>query len=315
MIGWLLACALDGPPEEPSARIEAAEARAAAAEARADAAEARLNAAQEHLMALERTGTSAARLPGPGAARDRVAFGRPLVVDAQETVRDAVAIGGPLTIHGQVLGDATALGGGVSIGPGGSVHGHATALGGAVSVDPHGELWGDPLALGEAPWAPATERVNAWIAGWIKRIAATLAFAGGGVITVGLFPDRVARIGQAVTERPLTSALLGTVGTGAWVLGCLLLTVFTLGLGLPIAALLLALLGLAGLLGLIGIAQVLGDLVPIHHRSDSRWVTILLGVGVLAAAGALPTVGGPLLVGATLFGVGAAVTSRFGAAR
>jgi hypothetical protein len=105
------------------------------------------------------------------------------------------------------------------------------------------------------------------------------------------------------------------VGTGAWLLGCLLLTVFTLGLGLPIAALLLALLGAAGLLGLVGIAQVIGERLPVPQRADNRWVTVLLGVGALAAIGALPMVGGPLLLGTALLGVGAAVTARLGAAR
>ena len=57
----------------------------------------------------------------------------------------------------------------------------------------------------------------------------------------------------------------------------------------------------------------MGDRLPVESRPYGRWLAFLVGVVLLTFLGSLPWVGWLVIAGASVLGVGAAISSRFGA--
>ena len=91
-----------------------------------------------------------------------------------------------------------------------------------------------------------------------------------------------------------------------------LFVLLTLGLGTPVSALLMAGLGAAWLFGFVGLCQVVGDRLPFADKPQGRWLTFLVGTMLLTFLGSLPWVGWLVVFTASMVGIGAAITSRFG---
>lgn len=267
---------------------------------------------------------------------EHTAFGRAVEVPAGEDWNEAVAFGGDVHVRGHVTGDVVSFGGDVIVYDGGKVEKSAVSFGGAVRVREGGRLVGNNVALPlpidagdlfsttEAP-DPASDRLDPEnVVGTVAspvgdlwgdiqwRIVMLLAIAGAGVLTVGMFPDRVRRIARDLEVRPLRAALLGSLASGFVVVFSVLLAVLTLGLGLPVSLILLSALGIAWLLGFVGLCQAVGDRLPLDQRPYGRWLAFLVGVVPLAFLGSLPWIGWVVVGAASIIGVGGAISTRFG---
>jgi len=255
--------------------------------------------------------------------------GSEIRVEAGQSVEEAIALWHDVHVRGRVTGDALSVGGDVVVHEGGRVDGDAVSIGGLVVIDEGGFVGGDNVAvhLGDTP-APAPEAAAdhhavgslALAAGadetmrWLyHRLVWMLTVAGAGVVTVGLFPDRVARVATDVSRRPVRSAVVGTLATGLLSLFALLFVALTFGFGSPLSLAIFAALGGAWLLGFVGFCQALGDRLPVDSKVHGRWLALSAGVLVLAFAGSLPWVGWFGLVGISMVGIGAALSTRFGA--
>jgi hypothetical protein len=240
----------------------------------------------------------------PPAAHDRVVLGGDVEIAPGERVRDAVAVGGDVIVRGVVEGDAVAFGGSVRVPASGRVLGEATSLGGSVEADdasvPARVVIGvvpAPVHLG--PWA----RLVAWL-------VPALAFAGAGVLTVGVVPERVGRVAGMVEERPLATLGTGLLGVLAILAAAALFAVTIVGI--PVTLVLLGVLAASWLLGLVGLCTALGERLPSPLRDAPRWTRFLVGAAVVAVLGAVPHLGPLVVAGAGLAGVGAALATRFG---
>ncbi len=263
--------------------------------------------------------------PGP----TEVFSGSEIRVDAGQSVEEAIAVWHDVHVRGRVTGDALSVGGDVVVHEGGRVDGDAVSIGGLVVVDGDGFVGGDRVAihLGDGPGPPPEAAADHHAVGslalaagadetmrWLyHRLVWMLTVGGAGVVTVGLFPDRVARVATDVSRRPVRSAVVGTLATGLLGLFALLFVALTFGFGSPVSLAIFAALGGAWLLGFVGFCQALGDRLPVDSKVHGRWLALAAGVLVLAFAGSLPWVGWFGLIGISMVGIGAALSTRFGA--
>ena len=97
----------------------------------------------------------------------------------------------------------------------------------------------------------------------------------------------------------------------AWWMG--LLFAITI-LGLPMSFVLFGLLGIAWLLGFVALCQAVGDKLPFEQKPHGRWIAFLVGVLLVGFVGALPFVGWVTIVGISVIGIGAALSTKFGVA-
>ena len=299
--------------------------------AETEALRAELARTRAELAALER-GLASDR-PEDGA---RTSFGRAVTVIAGETVTEAVSFGSDVNVSGRVLGDAVSFGGDVRVAPTGRVHGDAVSFGGCVVVLDGGAVTGDQVAMDmpaigglvtapvpgpqrsvEAPIGTGTvlsmpSPIGDLFGALRRKLVWLLSLSGAGVLVVGLFPNRVGRVARDLEERPVRAAVVGILASSFLLLFSLLFTLLTLGLGLPIGALLVALLGCAWLLGFVALCQAVGDRLPFDDRPYGRWLAFLVAVGSLAFLGSLPWVGWLVVGSASLLGIGSALATRFG---
>jgi hypothetical protein len=254
---------------------------------------------------------------------DRVAYGEVVEIGAHETIQSAVAFGSDIRVEGRVLGDATAFGGDVIVRPSGIIVGDAVSFGGRVLIEDGGQLAGEPISMVlPSPPTPGTTEAAGSLTGFLdlptlaqtlyRRLVLMLSFAGAGVLVVGLFPQRVARVADTLEHQPIRSAVLGSAIASFVAMFSLLLAVVTLGLGLPVSFLLVAFLGLAWLLGFVGLCQAVGDRLPFAQKPHGRWAAFLVGVLLLTFISSLPLIGFLVVSAASLIGIGAASMSALG---
>lgn len=246
--------------------------------------------------------------------RQRVGFGDAVVVSADDEVNDVAAFGSSVRIEGVVRGDATAFGGDIRVMNGAIVYGDALAFGGRVILEDGAQVLGDRVAL-EADEAEDEEPVSAFqsmLSTLYHRLILLLSFAGAGILVIGLFPKRVDTVAQGLATRPIWSAFIGTLSTVMLVVFAVLFTLLTMGLGLPVGALLMAGLGAAWLFGFVGMCQAIGDQLPFANKTHGRWIAFLVGTVLLTCVGSLGWIGWLVLFTGSMIGVGGAIRSRFG---
>lgn len=321
-------------PFAAAAEPPEAEADAAALRAETDALRAELERMRAEVEALKGEDGHSRVDEQDGS---RTGFGQPVSVAEGERIDEVVSFGDDVHVAGHVLGDAVSFGGNVRIAPTGRVDGDAVSFGGKVEVEGGGQVSGDRVAMGlpagpafpVAPTAPeepvgagsvlSLTRGGGWDGASLlvaiqRKLVWLLSLSGAGVLVVGLFPQRVGRVARDLEERPLRAAVVGVLGAGFLLLFSLLFTLLTLGFGLPVSALLVALLGGAWLLGFVGLCQAVGDRLPFEDRPYGRWIAFLVGVVLLTFLGSLPWVGWVVVAAASVLGVGSALSTRFGRA-
>jgi hypothetical protein len=258
-------------------------------------------------------------LPPPipeGPIEDRVAYGRAVHVMPGETVNDVASFGGPVIVEGHVLGDVASFGGTIDLRPGAIVEGDALSFGGMVYVAEGAELHGDRMNYAGSQAFDQEEEEHHVQPSFMRRAYNKLVFllslAGAGVLVVGLFPNRVAKVAQDIGEHPIRSAVVGTLGTIVVSVVGLLFAITILGL--PLSFVLFGLLGIAWLLGFVALCQAVGDRLPFEQKPHGRWIAFLVGVLLVSFVGALPFVGWLTITGISVIGIGAALSTKFGIA-
>jgi hypothetical protein len=138
---------------------------------------------------------------------DLVRFGGDLTVSHKQVVKDATAIWGSVTVwpEARVTGDAVAIGGNVVLKKGTSVNGDAVALGGEVIQAAGTQIGGDIVTGSQEVLA----RIYLFSAGF--HLLAILAIAVLGVLLLLLIPNLLPTIASTINQTALNS--------GAWGLG------------------------------------------------------------------------------------------------
>ena len=254
------------------------------------------------------------------AARQVIALGRELVVDGTVT-SDAAVVGADARVGGEVRGDLIVLGGDAHLGPSAHVGGDVFVLGGrldtqrgahiggrSVSYPTIGSAWLTLLegpSLGLSPVSPIVLGAKlALLAGWVALTLTLFAVAGGGVLSTS----------RSVGGAPFHNFFVGLTGVLACFLTALLFAALATSVaGAPmlvlvvVAALLLKLWGMTAVFHALGfwVLERLGRrLTPLNAA--------LVGLVILGAVKLIPYVGTWCWTAATLIGVGATLTTKFG---
>jgi hypothetical protein len=264
----------------------------------------------------------ALRLEAGSVAREQlVAIGRDLVV-AGQALSDVAALNGSVEVTGQVGGDVIVLGGDVRLAASARVTGDVFVLGGSAAAAPGARVggrlvsyptasaaWltlleGPTLGLGAA--APVVLGAKlALLAAWSALLLVFFAASGREVISTA----------DGVRREPFRSFFVGLTGVITLLLTGLFVSAFAGALvSLPLVVLLAVLALVLKLWGMVAVFHALGEwigrrllhrrLVPVHAAT--------VGLLVLGVLKFLPWVGVWTWTVATLIGVGAALSTKFG---
>jgi hypothetical protein len=250
-----------------------------------------------------------------------VALGRDVVV-AGQALSDVAVVNGSVDVTGQVDGDLVVLRGDVRLAPSAKVGGDIYVVGGSFHAERGAHTGGRMVAYPNAP--------NAWLtllegptigAGFASRLVlgAKLAVVASWAALLLLFfaasGRQVVETAEEVRREPLRSFFVGLTGVVSLVLTGLFLSALARGvLGAPFVVL-IVLLGLVlKLWGTVAVFYALGDWLSrrVFRRRFQPLNAATIGLLVLGAVKFLPWLGIFAWYAATLIGVGAALSSKFG---
>ena len=248
---------------------------------------------------------------------DLVRFGGDLTVSQKQVVKDATAIWGSVTVlpEARVTGDAVAIGGDVVLKKGASVNGDVVALGGEVIRAAGTQIGGD-IVTGSQEVKNTIYLFRRWgIQGVLARIylfsagfhlLAILAIAVLGVLLLLLIPNLLPTIASTINQTPLKSGAWGLGGAIALILLSVLISGSILGmLILPVVHLAVF---IAGFLGTASMGLLIGQ--KTLTTPDRKPIPqFLVGSLILALIGLIPLMGGLFLLVVNIFGFGGILAS------
>jgi hypothetical protein len=243
---------------------------------------------------------------------DLVRFGGDLTVSQKQVVKNATAVWGSVTVlpEARVTGDAVAIGGNVVLKKDASVDGNAVALGGEI-IRAEGTKIGGDLVTGSQEVKDTIYTFKRWgIQGVLARIyffsagfhlLIMLAIAVLGVLLLFLAPNLLPTIASTIARTSLNSGMWGLGGALALVLLSILIAGSILGMLVFPLVNLAAL--IAGILGTASMGLLIGQriMTASERKSISQF---LVGILILALVGLIPLVGGLFLLVVNIFGFG-----------
>ena len=259
---------------------------------------------------------------GSLARHQLVALGRDLIVEG-EALADVAALEGSIDITGRVAGDVVVLGGDVRLGPEARIGGDIFVLGGKIRAARGARtegrmvsyptasaalvtmMEGPSLGLGFASPLVISAKL-ALLAAWTALLL--LLFAASG--------RQVLETADGIRREPFRSFFTGLTGVLALVLTALFFSAIAGGfIGVPLLVLIVLLGLLLKLWGMVAVFYALGDWIAVHllRRRRLRPVNAAtIGLVALGLLKFLPWVGVWVWTAATLIGMGAALTTKFG---
>ncbi len=249
-----------------------------------------------------------------------VRFGEDITVTAADVLNEAVAIGGSVTVlsGGRVTETVVAIGGDVILKAGAQIDGDVVTVGGEVRKDEGVSIGGKEVVIAGGVrdmlhtvrrWGPFGFLYRLYLIGVLLHLGAMLLLAASGGLLILLIPEPLQTITTTLQREALKS---GIWGVGGLLLGMLLLGLTTGSLlGLLLVPPLLLVFAFIGVLGSVASAMFLGDKVfSGANRTPLR--CFLLGVVLLGLCGLMPVIGTVVCAITFLFGCGAVLLSRGG---
>jgi hypothetical protein len=258
---------------------------------------------------------------GSLARRQVVAVGRDVVVDG-EALSDVAALDGSVRVTGSVAGDVIVLGGDVTLGPAARVEGDVFAVGGTIDAAPGATVGGRTVAhpTASAAWLTLLEGPGlgagaatplvvgaklALLAAWMALTLLLFAASGRDMLATS----------QSVRREPLRCFLTGLTAVLALALTAVAFGAFAPPIaGAPLLVLVVLFALLLKLWGMVAVFHALGTQVLRGVRRPRALALNAATVGllVLGFAKFVPAAGAWIWTVATLIGVGASLTSKFG---
>ena len=240
-------------------------------------------------------------------------MGTDVVVPEQQVLTDAVAIGGSVTIlnEGQVTNDAVAIGGDVILKPNARVNGDAVAIGGQIVREEGAIVDGSEVAMfsnAKVLFDRFGLFGTLYLTNALFSLISLIVVFAFGVFLLLLLPGHIQSITATMHQHPFKSAMWGLGGIVSITLFIALFAGSVFGfLLIPIVNLAFA---VAGLLGAIATGLWIGK--KIFSRRETAFIPFLVGMLILGAISLIPIAGGLIILMLNLFGFGAVLLSRVG---
>jgi len=223
-----------------------------------------------------------------GGDNEIVQFFKDVHVEKGQQAGTVVAILGNVKNDGLISGDCVSILGSIVQGDSAVIQGEAVTIGGAVrSAGPGARVEGETVSIGFLPFAGwAIPSVTLLLLFGLLSLALYVALAA---VTGRLFPERLVRIADTISQRSFLSLVLGLLSIPlALMIGLLLLVTV---IGIPLAVLLPFLFILAAFVGYTAAVYLLGSkllgrptgvnrgmLGPI--AAGTAFVTVFYAIGV-----------------------------------
>lgn len=240
-------------------------------------------------------------------------MGTDVVVPAKQVMTDAVAIGGDVTIlnEGQITNDAVAIGGDILLKPNARVGGDAVAIGGQIVKEEGAMVAGSEVVM----FSNAKTLLDRfglfgtlYLTNALFSLVSLIVVFAFGVFLLLLLPGHIQSITATMHQHPFKSGMYGLGSIVAITLFVALFAGSVFGfLLIPIANLALA---VAGLLGAIATGLWIGK--KVLPRRATAFIPFLVGMLILALISLIPIAGGLIILMLNLFGLGAVLLSRVG---
>jgi hypothetical protein len=258
---------------------------------------------------------------GAIARHQLVAVARGVEVEG-DALADVAALQGSVLVTGHVKGDVIVIGGNARLGPRATVDGDISVVGGVIQADPGARIGGRSVSypnaspslmtfiegpsLGLSAASPLVLGAKlALLAAWAALLL--LLFAASG--------RQMLETADDVRDEPFLSFFTGLTGVAALVLTALAFSIFLGGLAwAPMLALAALLLIVLKLWGMVAVFHALGDWVALRllRRSLRPLNAATLGLLLMGGVKFLPYAGVWVWTAATLIGIGATLTTKFG---
>lgn len=246
--------------------------------------------------------------------------GGDVVVPPNQVVENALAIGGNVTIQEEtrVTETVIAIGGDVILEKGVQIDGDAYAVGGEIISGEEVTISGTSgTVLENGRWKVhgSRRRIDGFLVRYLFGSIFHLLNVAIGAITGSLIllwqPNFLLTLAAMISQYPLRSGLWGLGGLVAVIVLVIVLAVSLIGIPLlPLVGLAVAIIAL---LGTLGVALWLGQRTLTQRHSPIP--QFLLGMLILAVIGLIPGLGGLMLSVANIFGFGAILAWLIGKVR
>lgn len=266
--------------------------------------------------------SEALRLEAGSFARHQlVAIGRDLIV-AGEALGDVAAVEGSVEVSGKVDGDVIILGGDARLLSSARIGGDVHVLGGAIRTSPGARVQGRMVSYPTASSALVTLVEGPSLGlGFSSpvvlgtKLALLAAWAALLLVLFAASGRQVVETADEIRREPFRSFFVGLTGLLALVLTGLFFSAFTGGLvGVPLLVLVVLLALLLKLWGMVAVFYALGEWLArrVFRRRPRPLNAATLGLLVLGAVKLLPWLGVWAWTAASLIGIGASLSSKFG---
>lgn len=268
-------------------------------------------------------GEVALRLEKGSLTRNQmVAMGKDVIV-AGEALSDVAALEGSVEVTGRVAGDVVVLGGDARLGPEAQVGGDVFVLGGTIQAAPGAHAAGRMVSYPTASSALVTlVEGPSFGLGFTSplvlgtKLALLAAWAALLLLLFAATGRQLLETADGVRREPFRSFATGLTGVLALVLTAMFFSAFTGGLvGVPLLVLVVLLALLLKLWGMVAVFYALGDWLARRFLRRPRMRPLnaaTIGLLVMGVVKFLPYVGIWVWTAATLIGIGAALTTKFG---
>jgi hypothetical protein len=266
-------------------------------------------------------GNVALRIEEGSVTHQLVGVGQDVVI-AGEVLADVAALNGSVDVSGRVTGDIVVVQGNVRLASTARVSGDIFVVGGTVRAARGAQTGGRMVSYPNAPdaWLTLLEGPSIGL-GFASRLVlgAKLALLASWAALLLLFfaasGRQVLETADGVRREPFRSFFVGLTGLVCLLLTGLFFSIFARGLiGVPLIVLLLLLAMVLKLWGMVAVFYALGDWVCRHllRRRFRPLNAATVGLLLLGVVKFLPWFGVLAWTTATLIGVGAALSTKFG---
>lgn len=258
---------------------------------------------------------------GAIARHQLVAVARDIEVDG-DALADVAALQGSVLVAGHVKGDVIVIGGNAHLGPRAAVDGDISVMGGVIQADPGARIGGRSVSYPNASPSLMTfiegpslglDATSPLVLG--AKLALLAAWAALLLLLFAASGRQMLETADDVRQEPFMSFFTGLTGVAALVLTALAFNIFLGGLAwAPMLALMALLLLVLKLWGMVAVFYAVGDWLALRvlRRALRPLNAATFGLLVMGLVKFLPYVGLWVWTTATLIGIGATLSTKFG---